>query len=135
LKGIYGFKFPKRFLEISSRDLTSSLLLFLFSQSKDLITQSLVPSIRKAKCLATKQSKFPQFIRPMSLLSNTSKTKTDCIFLKYLLNSNWRKEMNAMPALLKYLVLIALFLSASNANAFLSLSSATGTQVRINHLI
>ncbi len=24
LKGIYGFKFPKRFLEISSRDLTSS---------------------------------------------------------------------------------------------------------------
>ena len=26
LKGIYGFKFPKRFLEISSRDLTSSLL-------------------------------------------------------------------------------------------------------------
>ncbi len=31
LKGIYGFKFPKRFLEISSRDLTSSLLLFLFS--------------------------------------------------------------------------------------------------------
>jgi hypothetical protein len=31
LKRIYGFKFPKRFLEISSRDLTSSLLLFLFS--------------------------------------------------------------------------------------------------------
>jgi hypothetical protein len=26
LKGIYGFKFPKRFLEISSKDLTSSLL-------------------------------------------------------------------------------------------------------------
>jgi hypothetical protein len=24
LKGIYGFKFPKRFLEISSRDITSS---------------------------------------------------------------------------------------------------------------
>jgi len=43
--------------------------------------------------------------------------------------------MNAMPALLKFLVLIALFLSASNANAFISLSSATGTQVRINHLI
>jgi hypothetical protein len=30
LKGIYGFKFPKRFLEISSRDLTSS---FPFCQS------------------------------------------------------------------------------------------------------
>jgi hypothetical protein len=43
LKGIYGFKFPKRFLEISSRDLTSSLLLFFFSYSKDLITQSLAP--------------------------------------------------------------------------------------------
>jgi hypothetical protein len=26
LKGIYGFKFPERFLEISSRDLTSFLL-------------------------------------------------------------------------------------------------------------
>jgi hypothetical protein len=26
LKGIYGFKFPKRFLEISSRGLTSSLI-------------------------------------------------------------------------------------------------------------
>jgi hypothetical protein len=26
LKEIYGFKFPKRFLEISSRDLTSSFL-------------------------------------------------------------------------------------------------------------
>jgi hypothetical protein len=30
LKGISIFKFPKRFLEISSRDLTSSLLLFFF---------------------------------------------------------------------------------------------------------
>ncbi len=30
-QGIYDFKFPKRFLEISSRDLTSSLLLLLFS--------------------------------------------------------------------------------------------------------
>jgi hypothetical protein len=43
LKGIYGFKFPKKFLEISSRDLTFFLLLFFFSSSKDLITQSLVP--------------------------------------------------------------------------------------------
>jgi hypothetical protein len=30
LKGIYGFEFPKRYLELSSRDLTSSLLLFFF---------------------------------------------------------------------------------------------------------
>jgi hypothetical protein len=29
LKGIYGFKLPQRFLEISSRDLTSSFLLQL----------------------------------------------------------------------------------------------------------
>jgi hypothetical protein len=29
LKGMYGFKFPNRFLEISSRDLTSSLLQLL----------------------------------------------------------------------------------------------------------
>jgi hypothetical protein len=36
-------KIPQNFLEISSRDLTSSLLLFFFSQSNDLITQSLVP--------------------------------------------------------------------------------------------
>ncbi len=43
--------------------------------------------------------------------------------------------MNAMPALLKFLVLIALFFLASNANAFISLSSAIGTQVRIDHLI
>jgi hypothetical protein len=32
-------------------------------------------------------------------------------------------------------VLIALFLLANNANAFISLSWATGTQVRNNHLI
>jgi hypothetical protein len=31
LKGIYSFKFPKRFLESSSRDLTSWLLVFFFS--------------------------------------------------------------------------------------------------------
>ncbi len=42
--------------------------------------------------------------------------------------------MNAMLALLKFLVLIALFLLASNANAFISLSSVAGTQVRINHV-
>jgi hypothetical protein len=35
LKGIHGFKFPNRFLEISSRDLTSS---FFFSSSANLKT-------------------------------------------------------------------------------------------------
>jgi hypothetical protein len=45
-----------------------------------------------------------------------------------------RKRLNAMPALLKFLVLLALFLSASNSNAFTSFSSVAGNQVRINHL-
>jgi hypothetical protein len=40
-----------------------------------------------------------------------------------------------MPAPLKFLVLIAIFLSASNANAFTSLSLAAGNQVWVNHLI
>ena len=39
-----------------------------------------------------------------------------------------------MPALLKFLVLLALFLSASHSNAFTSLSSVAGNQVRVNHL-
>ncbi len=43
LKGIYGFKFTKGFLEISSKDLTSSLLFCQSLSSKHLITQSLVP--------------------------------------------------------------------------------------------
>jgi hypothetical protein len=40
-----------------------------------------------------------------------------------------------MASLAKLLVLLAIFLLASYANGFLSLSSATGTQVRMNHLI
>ena len=39
-----------------------------------------------------------------------------------------------MPALSKFLVLLALVLSASHANAFTSLSWVAGNQVRINHL-
>jgi hypothetical protein len=45
-----------------------------------------------------------------------------------------RKRLNAMPALLKFLVPLAIFLLASNANAFTSLSSAAGNQVWVNHL-
>ncbi len=41
--------------------------------------------------------------------------------------------MNAMPALLKILVLLAIFLLASNANAFTSLSPVAGSQVQENH--
>ena len=47
------------------------------------------------------------------------------------MNSN---GLNAMPALSKFLVLLALILSASHENAFTSLSWVAGNQVRINHL-
>jgi hypothetical protein len=40
-----------------------------------------------------------------------------------------------MPALSKFLVLLTLFLLASHAKAFTSLSSVAGDQVRVNHLI
>ncbi len=40
-----------------------------------------------------------------------------------------------MTALSKFLVLLALFLLASHANAFTSLSSVAGTQVQIKHVI
>jgi hypothetical protein len=45
-----------------------------------------------------------------------------------------RKRLNAMSALLKFLVLLAIFLWASHSNAFVSLSSAAGNQVWVNHL-
>jgi len=44
------------------------------------------------------------------------------------------KGLNAMSALLKFLVPLAIFLLASNANASTSLSSVAGNQVRVNHL-
>jgi len=44
------------------------------------------------------------------------------------------KGMNAMSALLKFLVLLALVLLASHANEFTGLSLVEGNQVRINHL-
>jgi hypothetical protein len=43
--------------------------------------------------------------------------------------------MNTMPTFLKFLVPIAIFLLASNANACTSLSSVAGNQVWVNHLI
>jgi len=44
------------------------------------------------------------------------------------------KGLNAIPALSEFLVLLALVLLASHANAFTSLSLVAGNQVRINHL-
>ena len=85
-----------------------------------------------ARCLACSQT-FSQFIRPSSLLSYTGKSKTDCVF-----NIIWKamisKGLNAMPALLKFLVLLASFLLASHSDAFTSLSLIAGNQVRVNHL-
>jgi hypothetical protein len=46
-----------------------------------------------------------------------------------------RKRFNAMPALPKFLVMLAIFVLASNANAFTSLSLVFGNQVWVNHLI
>jgi hypothetical protein len=46
-----------------------------------------------------------------------------------------RKGFDAMAVFAKPFVLIAIFFSASNANAFTSLSSVAGTQVQINHVI
>ena len=43
------------------------------------------------------------------------------------------KIMNAIPAFLKFLVLIAIFLLASNANSFTSLSPVAGNQVQEKH--
>ena len=74
-----------------------------------------------AQCLARSQT-FSQFIRPSSLLSYTSKS------------NSWKamigKGLNAMPALLKFLVLLALFLSVHHANAFISLTSVAQIKCR-----
>ncbi len=40
-----------------------------------------------------------------------------------------------MTALSKFLVLLAIFLSASYANAFLSMNQVAGDQVQVNHYI
>jgi hypothetical protein len=40
--------------------------------------------------------------------------------------------MKAIPTFLKFLVLLAIFLLASNANAFTSLSPVAGNQVQEN---
>jgi hypothetical protein len=44
------------------------------------------------------------------------------------------KGLNAMQALLKFLVLLALFQLASHADAFASLSSVAGNQVWVNKI-
>jgi hypothetical protein len=46
-----------------------------------------------------------------------------------------RKGFYAMTALSKFLVLLTIFPSASNAHAFTSLSPVAGNQIWVNHLI
>jgi hypothetical protein len=81
-----------------------------------------------AQGLPSSSHTFSQFIRLISLLSYTSKLNTDCI--KKNIEALKRKGMNAMPALLKFVVLLAIFLLASNTNAFTSLSPVAGSQVQ-----
>jgi hypothetical protein len=45
------------------------------------------------------------------------------------------KELNALTALLRFLVLLAFILPARYAHVFTSLSPAAGNQVQLNHLI
>jgi hypothetical protein len=58
LKGIYGFKFPQRFLEISSRDITSflSFTKLKHPQSPTFGIDALSYCICMAKCLASSQA-------------------------------------------------------------------------------
>jgi len=59
-------------------------------------------------------------------------------FFKYLwasFEAMKSKALNAMPAVSKFLILLAVFLSASYAHAFTSLSPVAGNQARVNHLI
>jgi len=46
-----------------------------------------------------------------------------------------RKRLNAITALPKFLVLLAIFGSTSDANAFTSLSLVFGNQVWLNHVL
>ena len=70
--GIYGFTFPKRFLEISSQR-SHSFLNPNHLRSDYQSIGALSFCIRKAQCLANSSQTFSQFIRPSSLLSYTSK--------------------------------------------------------------
>jgi hypothetical protein len=69
----------------------------------------------------------------MSLLNYTSKLNTDCI--KKIIEALKTKRIEAIPALSKFLVLLAIFLLARHANAFTCLSPIARNQVWGNHFI
>jgi hypothetical protein len=103
--------------------------------------------IRKAECLASSSQASSQFIRPDSnesleiLRIPVLHLVTQANNLIAFENIYWasfeamkRKRLNAMPALLKFLVLLAIFLSASYSHAFTSMSPVAEIQARVNHL-
>ncbi len=59
-QGIYGFQSPKRFLEISSRDLTLLSILIIQRPNYPIIGAYSL-SICKAECLASSSQTFPQY--------------------------------------------------------------------------
>ncbi len=69
----------------------------------------------------------------MSLLSYTSKLKLTAFKKNYWSFEKDRNECNA--GFLKFVVLLAIFLLASNATAFINLSPVAGSQVQENYLI
>jgi hypothetical protein len=55
--------------------------------------------------------------------------------LKHFIEALNGKDQTAMAALSQFLTLLVIFLSASNANAFNSLSPVARNHVWVNHLI
>ena len=85
-----------------------------------------------AECLA--RSRHSHSLSDPFLCLVTQANQKLTAFLNVIWKAMNSKGLNAMPALSKFLVLLALVLSASHANAFTSLSWVAGNQVRINHL-
>jgi hypothetical protein len=104
--------------------------------SKDLLTNPLVPF----PFVFTRLNALQAAVRHSHSLSDPVLCLVTQANMIAFSNAYWTsfkamKKINAMPALLKFLVLLAIFLLASNANAFTSLSPVAGNQVWVNHLI
>ena len=86
-----------------------------------------------AQCLARSQT-FSQFIRPSSLLSYTSKSKTDCVF-KYYLESNEQQRIECNASSFKVIGAIGTRSFGKPCKCIHKSQLVAGNQVRINHLI
>jgi hypothetical protein len=103
LKGMYGYKFLKRFLKISSRDLTPSLLFCQSNLSKDLITQSLVPvpfPLARLNALQAAVKHSHSLSDPCAKLHKHNKHQ---LRLKILLNSNEKERIGCNGSFCKAL--------------------------------